>query len=347
MSTSGFLRRLPTAAPAAAPRFRTVFVEAAPTAPVLPLDQAEIPTVEAFTALSTPAGDLVANGRVAKFLVDLRSSPPQVHFVNGNFTEDGQVPDAAKYHYFFAQRALGIPESSGTFNQVTYFTAPKTRYAAGVIHTYFLDGAAEPVYGLQFYPQDVVREREIVNVVERVKEKIGIPGARFAFVQTGSQQTTATVGADLAAAGIESLTLDRVLGSILYLPLNAGEAWGYLASSPSATTPHPDGHPGLRRAPPRPLGRRRRDHQGRAGQQLARQPEVQGAGHAQHGAARRRAGPSAPRTLARQARPFRGGRRRLPARGLDRRGSRQTPGRAQRQAAGSPSSGTRDAPAFL
>ena len=234
MSTFGFLRRLPTAAPEAAPRLRTVFVEAAPAAPPLPLDQAEIPTVEAFTALSTPAGDLVANGRVAKFLVDLRPDSAGVHFVNGNFTEDGQVPDAAKYHYFFAQRALGIPEGLEEFNQVTYFTAPKTRYAAGVIHTYFLDGATEPVYGLQFYPQDVVREKEVVDIVKRVKEKISIPGARFAFVATGSQQTTATVGPDLAAAGIEALTLDRVLGSILYLPLNAGEAWGYLRIFPKS-----------------------------------------------------------------------------------------------------------------
>jgi hypothetical protein len=231
----GFLRRVPTAAPSA-PRFMvTTEAAATPAAPApLPLDQAEIPTAEAFAALSVPAGDLVANGRVAKFLVDLRQASPRVHFVNGNFTENGQVPDAAKYHYFFARQALGIPEPLDEFNQITYFTAPKTRYAAGVIHTYFLDGATEPVYGLQFYPQDVVHEREIVDIVRRVKEKIGIPGARFAFVATGSQQTTATVGPDLKAAGIEALTLDRVLGSIRYLPLNAGEAWGYLRIFPKS-----------------------------------------------------------------------------------------------------------------
>src|SRR5919202_3305050 len=110
-------------------------------APGLPLDHTQIPTAELFAALSVPAGDLVANGRVAKFLIDLRPSSPQVHFVNGNFTQDGHVPDAAKYHYFFARQALAIPESLDDFNRNTYFTEPKIRYVAGVVHTYVLEGS--------------------------------------------------------------------------------------------------------------------------------------------------------------------------------------------------------------
>ncbi len=206
----------------------------------LPLDHPSIDSVESFTALSTPAGDLVANGRVVKFLVDLRTpATPVVHFVNGNFTTGGAVPDEAKYHYFFARAALGIPESLGAFNQVTYFS-PTKRYAAGVVHTYHLDGAADPVYGLQFYPQDVVREDGIVAVATVVAAQVKIAGARLAFVQTGSQQTTATIGDGLRAAGLESFTLDQVLGSIRYLPLNAGEAWGHLRIFPT---------PGQRLAP--------------------------------------------------------------------------------------------------
>jgi hypothetical protein len=91
----------------------------------LALDHPRIDSVESFTALSTPAGDLVANGRVVKFLVDLRTpATPVAHFVNGNFTTGGTVPDEAKYHYFFAPAALGIPESLGTFNDLTYFSPP-------------------------------------------------------------------------------------------------------------------------------------------------------------------------------------------------------------------------------
>ena len=198
----------------------------------LPLAHREIRTPEEFTALSITAGDLVANGRVAKFLVDLRGpGQGEVYFVNGNFTENGEIPDAAKYHYFFARAALNIPERLEEFNRVTYFS-PTKRYAAGVIHTYVLDGATDPVYALQFYPQDVVTERGVLDVITLVQQKISIPGARFAFVPTGTQQTVATVGDDLAIAGIQALTIDRVLGSVRYLPLNAGEAWGYLRIFP-------------------------------------------------------------------------------------------------------------------
>ncbi len=193
-----------------------------------PLVHREIRTAVEFEALSITAGDLIANGRVAKFLVDLRDPGlREVYFVNGNFTENGTVPDAAKYHFFFAKAALGIPERLEEFNRVTYFS-PAKRYAAGVVHTYFLDGAGDPVYALQFYPQDVLNERGVVDVITLVRQKITIGGARFAFVPSGTQQTVATVGEDLTAAGIETLTLDGVLGSVRYVPLNAGEAWGYL-----------------------------------------------------------------------------------------------------------------------
>lgn len=184
--------------------------------------------------MSVPAGDLVANGRLAKFLIDLRSGDPAVHFVNGNFERNGQVPDSAKYHFSFGQEVLGIPEDLAEFNRITYFTQPKSRYIAGVVHTYFLDGGAVPVYGLQFYPQDVIREADVMKAVTAVKAAVPIPGARFAFVAAGEQQTVATVGADLAAAEVEVIPLDRILGSIVYLPMNAGEAWGHLRIFPES-----------------------------------------------------------------------------------------------------------------
>lgn len=157
-----------------------------------------------------------------------------VHFVNGNFVRNGQFPDSAKYHFSFGQEVLGIPEDLPEFNRITYFTQPKTSYVAGVLHTYFLGGGTVPVYGLQFYPQDVIREADVLKAVKAVKAAAPIPGARFAFVAAGEQQTVATVGAELAASGIEVIPLDRILGSIVYLPMNAGEAWGYLRIFPQS-----------------------------------------------------------------------------------------------------------------
>ena len=107
-----------------------------------------------------------------------------VHFVNGQFQAGGQTPDAAKYHYYFARQVLGISESLGEFNAVTYFTEDK-RYVAGLVHTYQLDGGADPVVGIQFYPQDVIAEQVVVDAVTAVRAQLHLEPARFAFVPTG------------------------------------------------------------------------------------------------------------------------------------------------------------------
>jgi hypothetical protein len=65
-----------------------------------------------------------------------------------------------------------------------------------------------------------------------VAAAITIPGARVAFVPSGRQQTVDTVTDELDALGVEVIPLDRILGSIVYLPLNVGEAWGHLRIFP-------------------------------------------------------------------------------------------------------------------
>lgn len=209
------------------------FVPPASTLTALPLSVETIDSVATFDDVSTPASDLVANGRAARFLIDRRdAAAPVVRFVNGNFTRDGRVPVAAQSHYYFGVETFGVPESLDDFNAATYFVEEK-RYIAGTLRTYALDGASDPVYGVQFYPQDVIREAAVVEAVALVTAQIGIQGARFAFVSTGSQQTTATVGERLAELGVEALSIDRILGGIRYLPLNTGEAWGHLRIFPA------------------------------------------------------------------------------------------------------------------
>ena len=138
----------------------------------LPLSMDKIDSADGFEAISIPAGDLISNGRVAKFLIDRRDpTRPVVRFVNGNFTEGGVVPESARFHYMFALAVLNIGESLEEFNAVTYFTNDK-RYVAGVVHSYFLDGSTEPLYGLQFYPQDVINEAVVLEAVRLVRDKI-------------------------------------------------------------------------------------------------------------------------------------------------------------------------------
>jgi hypothetical protein len=206
---------------------------AAEAAAELPLSLLSIDSAAEFEAISIPGSDLISNGRIAKFLLDRRdASQPVVRFINGNFSEGGSVPEAARFHYMFARAVLGIGESLDEFNSVTYFTNDK-RYVAGVVHSYFLDGSTDPVYGLQFYPQDVINEGAIVEALHVVRKQIMIAGARFAFVPTGSQQTTATVATQLNDAGLEILPLDQILGAVQYIPLNLGDAWGFLRIFPA------------------------------------------------------------------------------------------------------------------
>ena len=234
---TGFLPHLSFVVPDSAAPVRARAVTAAERE--LPLALEAITSAEQFEAASVPAGDLVPNGRVLKFLVDNREpTDPRVLFVNGNFTVGGVVPEAARYHYTFAAAVLGIPESLEEFNQQTYFTQTK-RYVAGVVHTYLLDdaagqadGLAQPLYAIQFYPQDVVRESGVVSAVRAVGSALSVAGARLAFVPTGSQQTTGTVLEELAALEVSVVTLDSILDGVNYLPLNRGEAWGHLRIFP-------------------------------------------------------------------------------------------------------------------
>ena len=156
----GFLPRIPQTRPTAGVSRLLARTSALAPPRALPLAVEEVDSAETFEAISTPASDLVANGRIAKFLIDRRQpAAPVIRFVNGNFTDSsGEVPDQAKFHFFFGRAAFKVPESLGEFNQVTYFVQDK-RYIAGSVHTYFLDGSTEPIYGVQFYPQDVRASR--------------------------------------------------------------------------------------------------------------------------------------------------------------------------------------------
>ena len=237
----GFLPRLstPIAADALAPapmRANRLFAPPAAATPepsALALSLPRLDSAELFEAISQPAADLVANGRLAKVFVDQRDpAAPKVAFVNGNFLRNGQTSDAAKYHYFFGREVFGVPEGLDDFNRLTYFTPGPKRYVAGVLHSYTLAGRG-PVLGVQFYPQDLIAEEVLRDAVRVIAGQIDLPGMALAFVQAGTQQTTARVASDLAAAGIEVLTLDDILGSVSYIPLNQGEAWGWLRIFPS------------------------------------------------------------------------------------------------------------------
>jgi hypothetical protein len=113
------------------------------------------------------------------------------------------------------------------FNRVTYFEDKKS-FFAGTVQTYKIGKPEKLYYGIQFYPQDVIREDTIYDAVMAVRALLGMSDGAMAFVALSSQQTVATVAGKLAAAGIESFTVDTILAGLVYLPMNPGTAYGYL-----------------------------------------------------------------------------------------------------------------------
>ncbi len=210
-----------------------------------PVDDGDIPADQLATTLytnvivsertyvgfSTEGGGFGQAGRSMKFLVDARNGATTTYFTNANYRIGGVVPDYAKYHYEFAQEVLGIPEDAASFNNNAYYTDAK-RYIGGSIQTYVLGPQAQLTYALQFYPDDVIHEEGILAAARIVKARVRIPGARFAFVATGPQQTFARVEGALRAIQVEPMTIEQILGDVRYLPLNPGEAWGYLRIFP-------------------------------------------------------------------------------------------------------------------
>jgi hypothetical protein len=185
-----------------------------------------------FDALAFRGQDGLVIGKSVKFVIDARNpAAPQIRFMNANF--DGTLADsrAKELHYFFAQEVFGIPESTNAFNDVTYWTQDK-RYFAGTLQQYKTGADQAPLYAIQFYPQDVIAEATVLRAATAVAGAVDLDDARLAFVATGPQQTTATVTGELAAIHVESLGLDDVLGALDYIPMQTGEAWGFLRIFP-------------------------------------------------------------------------------------------------------------------
>jgi hypothetical protein len=214
-------------------------------APAAPTEDLDVPLAElertlavdtlrserTYNAFATEGGGFGQAGRLLKYFIDVRNGADAPLFINANFKVAGQTPSYALLHYEFARTALGITEEHAAFNDATYYSDDK-RYIAGSLQTYHFGDGKPPLYAIQFYPDDVIHEEGILRAVQILKPRIRIPGARLAVVSTGPQQTFARVADALRKLSVEPMTIDEILGQVTFLPLNAGEAWGYLRIFP-------------------------------------------------------------------------------------------------------------------
>ena len=256
---------------------------------------------------------------------------PGCCFINSNFRRDGVIPDEAKFHFDFARAVLNIPEQLAEFNRLTYFS-PTKRYAAGVLHTYQLEGRA----GADLRPAVLPAGRG-VRAGRRRHRHPGQGEDQHSGRQVRLRRDR--IAADRrdgagSADGRRYRGVDHRPGAGLHhLPAaQCGGGLGLPPDLPGRRFAHPGGHPGVRRAPARPVGRRRRHHEGRAGQQLPRQPEIEGTRDTEHGAARRGPRQSTVGAVSRPAGAFRRAGRRFRHRTDHRRRGRTPARRAEQQA---------------
>jgi hypothetical protein len=196
---------------------------------------------EQFDEISSHSEGLVKSDLV-KFLIDNRGPEPKVYFINGNF----HVPtsaDATKYHYNFAESFLKFDGGADIFNEITYFTRDpaQKKFIAGSLQHYKLDGG-EDFYGIQFYPQDKIAEGMILFAAKAIKGVFQM-NAKLSFVSYGIQQTVNTVKGELASLGVEVRSLTDIYARVPYMPMNQGEAWGYLRVNAKTEQLRPDDIP--------------------------------------------------------------------------------------------------------
>lgn len=82
------------------------------------------------------------------------------------------------------------------------------------------------------YPDDVVHEDGIVDIVKAVAPSLLVSQMPRAFVAGGPQQTFGTVVSKLSALGFKGLNISSVLSSVDFMPLNPGVAYGYVRVFP-------------------------------------------------------------------------------------------------------------------
>ena len=135
-----------------------------------------------------------------------------------------------QYHYDFAVRQLGVTMSLDDFNQATYFTNNKS-FFAGTIQTFTLEKDVL-VLSVQVYPDDVIHEQGIVQLVESLNPSIQMLGKSRLFVSSGPQQTFSSIQNQLQGLNFTAVNISEILANVNYLPLNTGEAWGYIRLFP-------------------------------------------------------------------------------------------------------------------
>ena len=210
-----------------------------PPGMIAPLLETHAPKLNNFNQFNAFASlsEGIIKGAVVKFLIDNRTTPAKINFINGNYLDANDTrPEFVQFHYYFAQKVLGIRLDSETFNNQTYFTnnLQQKKFIAGTLQSYEFNknGKVGRYLGIQFYPQDAISEQTLAYALKVVREAVLFNDLPMVFVSYGSQQTYAQVQGQLQSLGIKGMTVDDIYSGIPYIPMHAGTTYGHLKLFP-------------------------------------------------------------------------------------------------------------------
>lgn len=175
----------------------------------------------------------IIKGSAVKFLIDNRTQPAEIYFIDSNFKEpNGKVPNYVQYHYNFTKVKLGNNLDTEQFNRHTYFTndLKQKKFIAGTLQRYEMttQQGIKSFFGIQFYPQDAIAEQTLIYTVDIVKKAIRIKNIDLNFISYGSQQTFNTVEEGFKKINVRPTTVEQIYAGIPYVSMHAGVTYGYL-----------------------------------------------------------------------------------------------------------------------
>ena len=196
----------------------------------------EIRDEKTFNEMADTPGGVVRTGAVIKFLIDNRKypKPGQVYFINGRYCDSSGCPAPfVKLHREWGEKNLsGFRYDNTEFSRVTYHTndLDKKEFIAGRIQTFESNGKV--FYGVWFVEMDLIAEETIQYALAVIKNAFDVQGKELGFVAYSTHQKVTRVAPWLAQNGIAVHNIGELIANVSFLPLNPGEAWGFLRMFP-------------------------------------------------------------------------------------------------------------------
>ena len=178
--------------------------------------------------------------RTVKFLItNVDSGSPKAWIIDTNNN---------KYHFDFARKLLGLPDTNASlrqFNAETYFTDHR-KFIAGtlVIHDdYVHDNGDNGLYSVEFWPTDPVNASHVNKAFDALTRALPFAKDKMMYHPAGDTQEAlaAEQAASLKRMKVPVISTEKLFAGVTFSALNRGVGFGVLRvedpANPSSTPP--------------------------------------------------------------------------------------------------------------